>query len=185
MVTDFASHLQKTHNLDFEPRRLCYRWHRWYDRIVLTRKAAGAHAAEAYLCKLPEDLPYAVLTGIPQWMFEPTICAAMQLAEMPHVDCVALRLLKSTIAEQRSAIEAAVLQPQLSRQPRAGAADNDSSEARGGETTGAVRRESGRTVLGRSGRGDSRRGEKASGATADQCAGKQDGLQSHGSGAAR
>ena len=38
----------------FEPRQVCYPWHRWYGRSVLTRKAGGAHADVAYFCKLPE-----------------------------------------------------------------------------------------------------------------------------------
>jgi len=54
MVSACAIPLQKTHSIVFEPRQVCYPWHRWYGRSVLTRKAGGAHADVAYFCKLPE-----------------------------------------------------------------------------------------------------------------------------------
>ena len=73
MAMVFAIPQQKTHNLSFESRQLCYRWHRWYGLTILTRAAGGAHADLAYLCKLPEAPPDIMLIEIPKWMFDRSI----------------------------------------------------------------------------------------------------------------
>jgi FtsP/CotA-like multicopper oxidase with cupredoxin domain len=44
MAMDFAIPLQKNHGIAFEPRQVCYPWHRWNGRNVLTHRAGGAHA---------------------------------------------------------------------------------------------------------------------------------------------
>jgi hypothetical protein len=169
METVCANPLQKTHSIAFEPKQVCYPWHRWYGRSVLTRRAGGAHAAVAYFCKLPEAPLDAMLVEIPKWMFDAAHCATLRLAERPHVDCATLRTLKNSIAEQRVSVKAPVLQPQLSRQ--AGHGDTDGSPFRktSNNTTGAVRRTTRRTAVERSRPTDPRRSDKTAGATARQC----------------
>ena len=92
---------------------------------MLTRRAGGAHADVAFLCKLPDAPLDAMLVEVPKWMFDAAHCATLRLAEQPHVDCATLRTLKSSIAEQRVSVKVSVLQPQLSRQ--AGHGDTDGS----------------------------------------------------------
>ena len=77
MVADSAIPLQKTHSIAFESRQVCYPWHRWYGRNVLTRKAGGAQADVAYLCKLPEAPLDAMLVETPKWMFDAAHCATI------------------------------------------------------------------------------------------------------------
>ena len=126
METAYAIPLQKTHELSFELKQVCYPWHRWYGQTILTRRAGGAHADVAYFCKLP-DAPFdAMLTEIPKWMFDAAHCAPMCLVDDPHVDCATLRTLKSAVSEQRVSLNAAVLQPQVSRQAGDGDADDTS-----------------------------------------------------------
>src|SRR6266566_6636462 len=174
MGADSAIPLQKTHNIAFEPRRLCYRWHPWYDHIVLTRKAGGAHADVAYFCKLPEVPLHAMLFEIPRWMFDAAQCATMRLAELfPHVDCATLRALRSMIAEQCVSAEAVVLQPQLSRQAGHGGTDGNDSKRTPNCTAGAVRPTPRRTTLERSHPTDPHRSGKTSGATAGRRSGEQ------------
>lgn len=168
MVADSAIPLQKTHNIAFEPRQVCYPWHRWYGRNVLTRRAGGAHADVAYFCKLPEAPLDAMLVEIPKWMFDAGHCATLRLQEWPHVDCVTLRTLKSSIAEQHVSVKAAVLQPQLSLQAH-GDIDDGDVKSNSDHTAGAVRRTTRRTTLERSHPTYARRSGKASGATASQC----------------
>jgi hypothetical protein len=87
MAAGFAVPLQKTHSIAFEPKRLCYRWHRWYDRNILTRAAGGARADVMYFCKLPEAPSSEMLVAIPRWMFDAAQCSEMRIADAPHVDC--------------------------------------------------------------------------------------------------
>ena len=164
----FAIPLQKTHSIAFEPRRVYYPWHRWYGRSVLTRRAGSAHADVAYFCKLPEAPLDAMLVETPKWMFDAAHCATMRVTERPHVDCATLRTLKSSIAEQRVSVKAAVLQPQLSRQAGHGDIDDGDSKSKSDETAGAVRRTTLHSALERSHRAHPRRGGKTSGATASQ-----------------
>lgn len=161
--------LQKAHSIVFEPRQVCYPWHRWYGRNVLTRKAGGAHADVAYLCKLPEAPLDAMLVETPKWMFDAAHCAAMCLGEWPHVDCATLRTLKNSIAEQHISLKAAVLQPHLSRQAGHGDTDGGDSKSKSNNTAGAVRRTTRRTALEQSHRAHARGGGKTSGTTASQC----------------
>ena len=163
--------LQKTHSIAFEARRLCYPWHRWYGRSILTRAVGGAHADATYLCKLPEAPVDAMLVEVPRWMFDAAQCTSMRLAEVPHVDCSTLRRLKNTIAEQRVSVKtggAAVVQPQLSRQAGDGDIDGNDSKTTSNEPVGAVRRTPSRTALARSRRIHPRRGGRNSDATAAQ-----------------
>jgi hypothetical protein len=152
--------LQKTHSIVFEPRRLCYPWHPWHGRSVLTRKAGGAHADMAYFCKLPEAPPHAMLVEIPKWMFDATRCASMRFAELPQVDCATLRALESMIVEQCVSAKAVVLQPQLSRHTGHGGTDGNNFERTSKDTAGAVQRMPRRTVLEQSRRVNARRGSQ-------------------------
>ena len=172
---DFAIPLQKTHNIAFEPRRVCYPWHRWYGRNVLTRRAGGAHADVAYFCKLPEAPLDAMLVETPKWMFDAAHCATIRLREWPYVDCATLRALKSSIAEQRVSLQV-VLQPQLSLQAH-GDIDDGDFKSKSDDTAGAVRRTTRRTALDRSHRAHARRGDKTSGATASQCSDERSSLR--------
>lgn len=168
-ATVCAIPLQKTHDIAFESRQVCYPWHRWYGRSVLTRRAGGAHSDVAYFSKLPEAPLDAMLVEIPKWMFDAAHCATLRLTEQPHVDCATLRTLKSSIAEQRVSVKASVLQPQLSRQAGHGDTDGSSFRKISNDTTGAVRRTTRHTALERSHPSDARRGGKTSVSTPRQC----------------
>ena len=98
MATASAIRRQKTHNIAFELRRLCYRWHPWYDREVLTRAGTGVRADTSYLCKLPDASIGAMLVEIPRWMFDAGHCAVFRVADLAHVDCLALQVLKRMLA---------------------------------------------------------------------------------------
>ena len=89
---------QKTHNITFQLRSLCYRWHPWYGRDLLTRAATGVRADISYLCTIPDAPVGAMLVEIPRWMFDSSDCAAMRLGELAHVDCTALQALKGMLA---------------------------------------------------------------------------------------
>jgi hypothetical protein len=168
MVADSAIPLQKTHRIAFESRQVCYPWHRWYGRSVLTRRAGGAHADVAFLCKLPEAPIDAMLIEIPKWMFDTAHCATLRVKERPHVDCATLRTLKNSIAEQRVSVKASVLQPQLSRQAGDGDTDDSDFKSKSDEAAGAVRRTNRRPALERSHPTHARRSGKTSGATPRQ-----------------
>ncbi len=169
MGADSAIPLQKTHNIAFDSRHVCYPWHRWYGRSVLTRRAGGAHSDVAFLCKLPDAALDAMLVEIPKWMFDAAHCGTLRLTEQPHVDCATLRTLKISIAEQRVSVKASVVQPQLSRQAGHGDTDGSSFRKISNNTTGAVRRTTRRTALERSHPSGARRGGKTSGSTPRQC----------------
>lgn len=173
MAMAYAISLQKTHNLSFEPRQVCYPWHRWYGRIILTRRAGGAHADVAYFCKLPESPHDVMLVEIPKWMFDAAHCATIRLVDDPQVDCGTLRTLKSTISEQRVSVKAVVLQPQVSRQAGDGDTDDIDSPSKSKNTTGAVRRAAGLAKLERSHRADAERHGQIISATAHQRSNKQ------------
>jgi hypothetical protein len=168
MAMAYAIPLQKTHSITFESKQVCYPWHRWYGRSVLTRRAGGAHADMVFLCKLPEAPIDAMLVEIPKWMFDAAHCATLRVTEQPHVDCAALCTLKNSIAEQRVSVKASVLQPQLSRQAGDGDTDDSDFKSKSEETAGAVRRTNRRTTLERSHPTHARRSGKTSGATACQ-----------------
>lgn len=165
--------LQKTHNLSFEPRRVCYPWHRWYGLTILTRRAGGAHADLAYFCKLPEAPLDTMLIEIPKWMFDAAHCATMRLVDDPRVDCETLRRLKTTIARQRVSVEPTVLQPQVTRQAGDGDTDGSNSPNKSNITTGAIRRTASHTKLERSHRADTERSAQTTVATARQRSDKQ------------
>ena len=172
METACAIPLQKTHELSFEPRQVCYPWHRWYGKTILTRRSGGAHADVAYFCKLPDAPLDAMLVEIPKWMFDAAQCAPMRLVDDPHVDCATLRTLKSTISEQDVSLTAAMLQPQVSRQAGDGGAD-DTSPCTSNYPAGAVRRAGRRAKLERSQRVDAERCGQASRSTSHKCSDKR------------
>jgi hypothetical protein len=101
MATAFAIVRQKTHNIAFESRTLCYPWHPWYGKSILTRRAGGARFESAYHCKLPESPPDVMLVELPKWMFDSAECSTMRLAECPRVDVLALRSTRVQISESR------------------------------------------------------------------------------------
>jgi hypothetical protein len=172
MAMAFAIPLQKTHELSFEPRQVCYPWHRWYDQTILTRRAGGAHADVVYFCKLPDAPLDAMLIEIPKWMFDAAYCAPMRLVDDPHVDCATLRTLKSAISEQRVSVNAVMLQPQVSRQAGDGDAD-DTSPCTSNYSTGALRRAARRAKLERSQRVDAERCSQATLSAPRECSNKQ------------
>ena len=177
MVVDSAIPLQKTHSTAFEPRQVCYPWHRWYGRDVLTRRAAGVHADVAFLCKLPEAPIDAMLVEIPKWMFDAAHCATLRLTERPHVDCTTLRRLQNSITEQRVSVKVSVLQPQLSRQAGDGDRDDSDFKSKSDETAGAVRPATCCTAVERSHPTHARRSGKTSGATARERSDEQSSLR--------
>ncbi len=164
MATGSANPLQKTHKIHFESRRICYPWHPWHGRDVLTRRAGGAHSESAYFCKLPEAAPHSLLVEIPKWMFDAAECAPMRVAGTPHVDCEALRNLSRTIAEQRISWNPAVLQPQVSR--HTGNGDTDECDSKDKSTAGVFLRRTFPATLERPAGDDANRGDQTSGATA-------------------
>ncbi len=101
----FANPRRKTHDIAFELRTLCYRWHPWYGRDVHTRAATGARSDISYLCKLPDAPAGAMLVEVPRWMFSASDCAAMRLGELAYVDCTALQALKGILAAKRTCIQ--------------------------------------------------------------------------------
>lgn len=177
MGKGYAIPLQKTHGIAFEPRQVCYPWHRWYGRNVLTRGAGGAHASVAYFCKLPEAPLDTMLVEIPKWMFDAAHCATMRLTEQAYVDCATLRALKNSIVEQRVSVKVSVLQPQLSRQAGQGDKDDCNSKSKD-KSAGAIRRTTRRTSLERPQPTHTRRTGKPSGAAAHQCSDEQSSLRS-------
>ena len=168
MATVFAITLQKTHELSFELRQVCYPWHRWYGQIILTRRAGGAHADIAYFCKLRDSPLDAMLVEIPKWMFDSAHCAPMRLVDDPHVDCATLRTLRSTLSEQNVSMKAVVLQPQVSRDAGDGDA-NDTFPCTSTCPTGVVRGAGRRTRMERSQRVDAVRCNQATCSTPHKC----------------
>jgi hypothetical protein len=164
MATAYAIPLQKTHNLSFELRTVFYPWHRWYGRTVLTRQASGAHAELAYLCRLPDAPPDVMLIEVPKWMFDAVLCATMRLINEPHVDCVALRILARTIAEQSVSMAPAVVQPQVNRQAGHGDKHELIPTGQSNTPTGAVRRRASCAALEQSHSADAERSSQGSGA---------------------
>lgn len=162
--------LQKTHSLSFEPRQVCYPWHRWYGLTILTRRKGGAHADLAYFCKLPDAPLDVMLIKIPKWMFDAAHCATMRLVSDPCVDCETLRELKATIARLSVSVESAMLQPQVSRRAGYGDTTDDSDSAtKSKSTASAVRRTARSPKLERSHRTDAPRcGETTSPATGER-----------------
>ena len=172
MATDCAIPLQKTHELSFEPRQVCYPWHRWYGQTILTRSAGGAHADVAYFCKLPDAPLDAMLVEIPNWMFDSAECEPMRLVDDPHVDCATLRTLRSAISEQNVSLKAVVLQPQVSRHAGDGDAD-DTLSCTSSDPAGTVRRANRRAKLERSQRVGAERCSQTNRSTSHNCSGKQ------------
>lgn len=72
---------------------------------AIVQTTLGAHANSTYFCKVPEAPPEAMLVEVPRWMFDAAQCAAMQVAEIPHVDCATLHGLKRTVVELRTSLE--------------------------------------------------------------------------------
>ena len=171
MATGFAIPRQKTHELSFESRQVCYPWHRWYGQTILTRRAGGAHADVAYFCKLPDAPLDAMLVEIPKWMLDAAQCAPMRLVDDPHVDCATLRTLKSAISEQRVSLNTVVLQPQVSRQAGDGDAD-DTYCCTSNYPAGAVRRAARLAKLERPQRVDAERCSEATRSTPPKCSDK-------------
>jgi hypothetical protein len=185
MVRGYAIPLQKTHNLSFESRQVCYPWHRWYALTIMTRGAGGAHADMAYFCKLPEAPLDVMLIEIPKWMFDAAHCATMRLVDDPRVDCETLRELKSTIARLRVSIEPAMLQPQVSRQAGDGDIDDSDSPSKSKSAAGAIRRTARSAKLERSHRIDASRCSQTAGPTARQRSDKPSSSRASGTGRAR
>jgi hypothetical protein len=114
-----------------------------------------------------------MLVEIPRWMFDAAQCATMQFADIPYVDCLALRALKITIVEQDASLKAAVIKPQRSLQANQGGMDDTDSKKASNNSNGTVRRIPSRSALERSRRADAGRSKETSGAAAGSHAGKQ------------
>jgi hypothetical protein len=163
-----ASRLQKTHNIAFESKRLCYPWHPWYDRLVLTRAATGAHADAAYFCKLPDAPVDAMLTEIPHWMFDASHCAALKLSEVAVVNVPTLLALKRLLVAQRISVPGPVVQPELSRHAGHGEMDGEELGTEAKQSVGVVSGKPRRKTLGTDGSVSARRGGSHSRATASE-----------------
>ena len=72
-----------------ETRAVCYPWHPWYGHTVSVRASVIRRDRATYRCQLE---PNACLKSseIPQWMFDPVLCAAMHRQEVPVVNGEAL-----------------------------------------------------------------------------------------------
>jgi hypothetical protein len=167
---DFPSHRHKTHGAAFELRRLCYPWHRWYGRDVLTHRSGGVYAALSYTCRLPEE-PDTMLQ-IPRWMFDIKICATMRVAGRPCVECSTLRELQTLIAERGATATAVVVQRQAS-QPIDGDADGKNPATRSAHATGPVLGKGRRAAVERTERTNASRGGKAPRAASTRGAGSR------------
>lgn len=159
---DLPTHRHKTHGAAFELRRLCYPWHRWYGRDVLTHKSGGVYAALSYTCRLQEEPD--TLLQIPRWMFDSKTCATTHVSEQPRVECSTLRELQILISEQISELctvsMAAVVQPRAS-QPIDGDADGKNTATRSAQAAGSVLGKGRRAAVGRPKRTNASRGDKA------------------------
>jgi hypothetical protein len=143
---------------------VCYPWHRWYGRDVLTSNGKGVYAVVSYACRLPDE-PDAILQ-IPRWMFDSKICATMRIVEWPRVECTTLRDLRTLIAERGTASTASVVQRQAS-QPIDGDADGENHATRSAQAAGPILGKGRHTSVERSERTNtSRSGKSARAASA-------------------
>ena len=83
------------HNTD--TRKVCYSWHPWYGHTVTVRASVVRRDRAIFRCQLEPDA-FVKSLEIPQWMFDPVLCAAMCQQEMPVVNGKALLQLKALLA---------------------------------------------------------------------------------------
>ncbi len=83
------------HNTD--TRKGCYSWHPWYGHTVTIRASLVKRNRAIFRCQL-EPTACVKSLEIPQWMFDPVICAAMRRHETPVVNGEALWHLKALLA---------------------------------------------------------------------------------------
>jgi hypothetical protein len=165
-----ASRPRNAHGSESELRRLCYRWHRWHSRDVVTQKSTGVYAPFTYACRLPQEQG-TVRLHIPRWMFDAAACEAMDIAPAPRVDYTTLRALQTFLRDLESPVTLPVVKPRLS-QPDHGDGDGYKSKQRPVRAAAdAVLRKSHTTAsVARSQRGGTRRDRAASGAASARSA---------------
>jgi hypothetical protein len=111
---DTASRRRNAHGSESELKRLCYQWHRWYGRDVITQKSTGIYAPFTYACRLAEEKD-SVLLLIPQWMFDAAACGAMRIDPTPQVDYTTLRGLQALLRDLRGPVALPVVKPHPSQ----------------------------------------------------------------------
>ncbi len=94
-----------------ETRTVCYPWHPWYGHTVTVRASVVRRDRAIYRCQLEPDA-FVKSLEIPQWMFDPVLCAAMCQQEMPVVNGEALLHLKVLLAQAAVSVGSAVVQHQ-------------------------------------------------------------------------
>ena len=94
-----------------ETRTVCYPWHPWYGHTVTVCASVVRRDRAIYRCQLEPDA-FVKSLEIPQWMFDPVLCAAMCQQEMPAVNGEALLHLKALLAQAAVSVGSAVVQHQ-------------------------------------------------------------------------
>jgi hypothetical protein len=94
-----------------ETRTVCYPWHPWYGYTVTVRASVIRRDRAIFRCQLEPDA-FVKSLEIPQWMFDPVLCAAMCQQEMPVVNGEALLHLKARLAHATVSVGSAVVQHQ-------------------------------------------------------------------------
>ncbi len=108
-ATDGTTQQSNAHNT--ATRTICYPWHPWYGYAVTIRKALAKRKRAVFHCQL-EPNEYLKALEIPQWMFDPVVCAAMRRQETPVVSGEALLHLKTLLADAAVSRAGAVVQTQ-------------------------------------------------------------------------
>ena len=165
-----SSRRRNAHGSESELRRLCYRWHRWYGRDVVTQKSTGTYAPFTYACRLPEEQG-TVRLHIPRWMFDATACEAMGIGPAPRVDYATLRALQTFLRDLGAPVTLPVVKPRLSQSDHGDGDGNKPKQRPVRATADAVLRKSHTTApVARSQRGKTRRDRAASGAASARSA---------------
>ena len=165
-----ASRRRNAHGSESELRRLCYQWHRWYGRDVVTQKSTGVYAPFTYACRLADEKG-AVLLHIPRWMFDATACKAMGIGPAPRVDYTTLRALQAFLRDLGTAVTLSVVKPRLSQSDHGDSDGNKLKKKPDRAAADAVSRKSHTTApVARSQQGKTRRDRAASGAASARSA---------------
>lgn len=126
--TGDTTHQNNTHSTDSW--EVCYRWHPWYGRTVWIYETRSVRGQAAVRCGLDPTQRRKSLE-IPQWMLEAIHCSNIRLVDVPHVDCDALRTLKTLLDDS-------VVQGRHHSVVFAGGADAGSQESTTGCATRSV-----------------------------------------------
>jgi hypothetical protein len=165
-----ASRRRNAHGSESELRRLCYQWHRWYGRDVVTQKSTGVYAPSTYACRLADEKD-AVLLQIPRWMFDAAACEAMGIGPAPRVDYTTLRALQTFLLDLGAPVTPPVVKPRLSQSDHGDGDGNKLQQRPVRAAADSVLRKSHTTApVARSQRGKTRRDRAASGAASARSA---------------